>query len=119
MSKREQLLELISSFESCAVAFSAGVDSTVVAKAAQLALGDKAIATFTVNEDQMNDSLARNPILVTALNNTIGYSKAAAIAKQAYAENRPILDVALEKTDLSEDELRGLLDPAKLTEGGL
>ena len=42
--KREQLLALISSYESCAVAFSAGVDSTVVAKAAQLAIGDNAVA---------------------------------------------------------------------------
>ena len=42
--KREQLLRLINSFESCAVAFSAGVDSTVVARAAQLALGEQAVA---------------------------------------------------------------------------
>lgn len=43
-AKRGQLLELIESFGSCAVAFSAGVDSTVVAKAAQLSLGDSAVA---------------------------------------------------------------------------
>lgn len=42
--KREHLLSLIRSFESCAVAFSAGVDSTVVANAAHVALGDKAVA---------------------------------------------------------------------------
>ena len=44
IEQRERLLELMRSFESCAVAFSAGVDSTVVAKAAQVALGDRAIA---------------------------------------------------------------------------
>jgi uncharacterized protein len=44
VGKRDQLLELLRSFGSCAVAFSAGVDSTVVAKAAQLALGDCAVA---------------------------------------------------------------------------
>ena len=43
-TKRRRLVELIASFESCAVAFSAGVDSTVVAKAARLALGDAAVA---------------------------------------------------------------------------
>lgn len=43
-SQREMLIELLRSFGSCAVAFSAGVDSTVVAKAAQLALGEKAVA---------------------------------------------------------------------------
>ena len=44
VEKRDQLLMLIRSLESCAVAFSAGVDSTVIAKAAQLALGEKALA---------------------------------------------------------------------------
>ncbi len=40
----ERLVELIRGYASCAVAFSGGVDSTVVAKAAQLALGDRAVA---------------------------------------------------------------------------
>ena len=47
--KREQLLDLIRSFDSCAVAFSAGVDSTVLAEAAQLALGDRAVAVTGVS----------------------------------------------------------------------
>ncbi|HEY2841186.1 MAG TPA: ATP-dependent sacrificial sulfur transferase LarE [Pirellulales bacterium] len=44
IAKRDRLLELIRGFGSCAVAFSGGVDSAVVAKAAQLALGDQAVA---------------------------------------------------------------------------
>jgi uncharacterized protein len=48
-TKRERLLGLLRSFDSCAVAFSAGVDSTVVAKAAQLALGDRAVAVTGVS----------------------------------------------------------------------
>src|SRR5688500_1517037 len=43
-SKREQLLQLFSTYGSCAVAFSGGVDSAVVAQAAQLALGEGAVA---------------------------------------------------------------------------
>lgn len=43
-AKRDRLLELISGYGSCAVAFSGGIDSTVVAKAAHLALGDRAVA---------------------------------------------------------------------------
>jgi fumarate hydratase class II len=82
-------------------------------------LADNAIKGFTVNRDRMNDALARNPILVTALNPLIGYEKGAAIAKKAYREGRPILDVAAEMTDLSIDELRRLLDPKSLTEGGI
>ena len=77
-------------------------------------LADKAIAPFTVNQDHLNESLGRNPILVTALNPVIGYLKAAAIAKQAYKEKRPVIDIALEQTDLSRAELEELLDPRKL-----
>ncbi|WP_341501275.1 class II fumarate hydratase [Gallaecimonas sp. GXIMD4217] len=77
-------------------------------------LGDKAIAGFEVDQDKINASLDRNPILVTALNAEIGYQQAAAIAKQAYAEGRPILEVALEKTDIPEARLKKLLDPRKL-----
>jgi fumarate hydratase class II len=82
-------------------------------------LADNALQGFTVNRARMSDALARNPILVTALNPLIGYEKGAAIAKKAYREGRPILDVAAEMTDLSIDELRRLLDPKSLTEGGI
>ncbi len=78
-------------------------------------LADRAIAGFTVNRNRLGQALARNPILVTALNPVIGYEKAAAIAKRAYAESRPVLEVALEMTDLPEDELERLLDPGMLT----
>ncbi|MBW8182713.1 class II fumarate hydratase [Shewanella nanhaiensis] len=82
-------------------------------------LADKAIASFKVNEAQLQKALARNPILVTALNPIIGYAKAAEIAKKAYKEGRAVLDVAEEETEISRDELERLLDPAKLTLGGL
>ena len=80
-----------------------------------IALADKAISGFTVNQPNIDHSLDKNPILVTALNPVIGYEKAAAIAKQAYQQQRPVLDVALEHTDLTEEELKKLLDPARLT----
>jgi len=81
-------------------------------------LADRALAGFTVNYARLDDALARNPILVTALNPVIGYERGAAIAKKAYAEGRPILEVAAEMTGLSVDELRRLLDPKSLTAGG-
>jgi fumarate hydratase class II len=86
---------------------------------ASTCLADKAIAGFTVNQDKINDGLHRNPILVTALNLVIGYELGAAIAKKSYAEGRPVKDVAKEMTDLTEEELDRLLDPAALTEGGI
>ena len=82
-------------------------------------LADHAVAGFTVNRATLDEALARNPILVTALNPVIGYEKGAAIAKKAYTEGRPVLEVAAEMTDLSEEELKRLLDPAALTEGGI
>jgi fumarate hydratase class II len=82
-------------------------------------LADDAIAGFKVNKARIREALDRNPILVTALNPVIGYEKGAATAKQAYKEQRPILDVALETTGLSKAELRKLLDPLALTRGGI
>ncbi len=82
-------------------------------------LADSAIAGFTVNTDHINEALARNPILVTALNPVIGYEKGAATAKQAYREGRPIKDVARETTGLSDEDLNRLLDPLDLAKGGI
>jgi fumarate hydratase class II len=81
-------------------------------------LADKAIASFVVKEEKLQEALAKNPVLVTALNPVIGYLKAAEIAKQAYREGRPIIDVADEQTDLGRAELERLLNPEKLTHGG-
>lgn len=82
-------------------------------------LADDAIAGLKVREDRVKEALARNPILVTALNPVIGYEKGAAIAKQAYKQGRPVLEVAKEVTGLSEKVLKPLLDPAALAKGGI
>jgi fumarate hydratase class II len=83
------------------------------------ALADKAIATFKVREDNLEVALAKNPILVTALNPVIGYLKAADIAKKAYKEGEAIIDVAERETDLDRATLERLLNPTKLTKGGV
>ncbi|GAA3917550.1 class II fumarate hydratase [Luteimonas lutimaris] len=82
-------------------------------------LADTTIAGMKVRRDNVAAALDRNPILVTALNPIIGYEKAAAIAKRAYKEGRPVLDVALEDSGLPAAELRKLLDPKALTRGGI
>ena len=82
-------------------------------------LANKAIKTFKVNDQNISESLGKNPILVTALNREIGYEKAAQIAKKAYKEKRAIIEVAHEETGLSIKQLKILLNPAKLTKGGL
>ena len=82
-------------------------------------LADRAIAGFTVNLDNINRALDRNPILVTALNPVIGYELGAKVAKTAYAQGRAVKDVAREMTDLTDEELDRLLDPTALTKGGI
>ena len=82
-------------------------------------MADSAISGFTVNQQNIEGALGKNPILVTALNPVIGYELGAKIAKTAYAEGRAVLDVAEQMTDLSREELEKLLSPAKLTEGGI
>jgi fumarate hydratase class II len=91
---------------------------TLLGNAARL-FADKAIAGFTLNRERIASLVDKNLILVTALNPVIGYDKAALIAKKACAEGRSLKDVAAEMTDLSREELDRLLDPAKMTEGGM
>lgn len=85
----------------------------ILANSAKL-LATKAISTFEVNEENLQDILAYNPILVTSLNSIIGYEKAAEIAKYAYKTKRAIVDVAREMTDIDPEELSKLLDPKNL-----
>ncbi|MDF2180052.1 class II fumarate hydratase [Aliiglaciecola sp. CAU 1673] len=73
------------------------------------------IANFEVNHQQLEVALSRNPILVTALNEKVGYEQAAKIAKAAYEQGKPVIEVAKQMTDLDEEKLKALLDPSKLT----
>jgi len=82
-------------------------------------LKDKALHDIQVNADRLNEGVSKNPVLVTALNPELGYSKASEIAKEAYRSGRPVIDVAEEMSDLSREKLEELLDPLKLTRGGL
>ncbi|PVY75979.1 fumarase class II [Tamilnaduibacter salinus] len=92
--------------------------TSLLANASRM-LADKAIRGFTVNDRHLAEAVDRNPVLVTALNPEIGYARAAEIAKEAYASGRPIIDVADERTDLTREQLEGILSPIKLTRGGL
>lgn len=95
------------------------LDSIQLLSSVMNLLADKVFAGLVVKQERVREALARNPILVTALNPIIGYEKAAAIAKRAYKEQRPVLEVAVEDSGLSEAELKRLLDPAALTLGGI
>ncbi len=94
------------------------LQSLQIATNASIQLADKAIASFEINTEKLQETLEINPILVTALNSIVGYETGAAIAKKAYQTNKPVLDIAKELTDLDEETLKKYLNPALLTEGG-
>jgi fumarate hydratase class II len=81
-------------------------------------LARSTIAGFVVNRAGIDAALERNPMLVTALSPIVGYEAAAAIARKAYAEQRPVRDVAAEMTGIEPAQLERLLDPRRLTRGG-
>jgi fumarate hydratase class II len=95
------------------------LDSIALLSNAMRLLADRSIAGLRVRRDNVASALDRNPILVTALNPIIGYERAAAIAKRAYEEGRPVFDVALEDSGLPAASLKKLLDAAALTRGGI
>ncbi len=79
----------------------------------------KCVVGVTVNREKAEGWLAKNAILVTALNPVIGYLNGAAVAKEALASNRTIKDVVVEKGLLTAEEADRLLDARKMTEGGI
>lgn len=83
------------------------------------AFTDKCIVGLVANRERAEGWLARNPILVTALNPIIGYQKGAEVAKKSLAENRSLLEIVVELGYMSEDEARKALDATKMTEGGI
>jgi fumarate hydratase class II len=83
------------------------------------AFTDKCVVGVTANREKAEGWLARNAILVTALNPVIGYLKGAEVAKEAMATNRSIKEVVVEKGYLSTEEADRILDARKMTEGGI
>jgi fumarate hydratase class II len=80
---------------------------------------ERCVRGVKANREKAEGWLARNPILVTALNPVIGYQKGAEIAKEALASNRTIREVVVEKGYLTPEEADRLLDTRRMTEGGI
>ncbi len=83
------------------------------------AFTDKCVVGITANREKAEGWLAKNPILVTALNPQIGYLNGAAVAKESLATGKTIKEVVVEKGLLSGEEVDELIDARKLTEGGI
>lgn len=83
------------------------------------AFTEKCVVGVEANPEKAEGWLAKNAILVTALNPIIGYAKGAEVAKKAMATNRSILEVVVELGYMSEEEARSALDARQMTEGGI
>lgn len=83
------------------------------------AFTDKCVVGLVANRERAEGWLAKNPILVTALNPIIGYLKGAEVAKKALAENRSILDIVVELGYMTREEAEAALDARAMTEGGI
>jgi fumarate hydratase class II len=96
------------------------------------AFTERAVKGLTANREKVEGWLAKNAIIVTALNPVIGYAQGAALVKEALAKNASIKELAIEKANAGElkhrdadrpvtmDEIESALsDLRKLTEGGI
>jgi aspartate ammonia-lyase len=75
----------------------------------------KCIDGITVNEKTLQHYMETTVGIVTALNPILGYEKATELAAEAYKTNKGILEIIREKKILSEQQIKELLDPVKLT----
>ena len=80
-----------------------------------IALRTKCVDGISVNEKTLERYMATTVGIVTALNPVLGYEKATELASEAYATNKGILELVREKKLLTEQQIRDLLDPVKLT----
>jgi len=83
------------------------------------AFTDKCVVGIQANREKAEGWLAKNAILVTALNPVIGYMKGAEVAKEAMATNRTIKEVVVEKGYLTAKDADRILDARSMTEGGI
>ena len=86
---------------------------------ASTAFADKCVAGIKANVEKAEGWLAKNAILVTALNPVIGYAKGAEVAKEAMTAGLTVRQVVLEKGYLTPEEADKLLNVRALTEGGI
>ena len=75
----------------------------------------KAIDGLKANEKVLARYMDSTVGIVTALNPVIGYDKATELANEAYKSGKGLLEIIREKKILTEEQIKDLLDPAKLT----
>jgi aspartate ammonia-lyase len=82
---------------------------------ASIAFRTKCIDGITVNEHVLAHYMETTVGIVTALNPVLGYEKATELAGEAYRSGKGILEIIREKKVLTEEQIKELLDPVKLS----
>jgi aspartate ammonia-lyase len=80
-----------------------------------ISMRTKCVDGITVNEKILERYMETTAGIATALNPLLGYDKATELASEAYRTNKGILELVREKRLLTEQQIRDLLDPVKLT----
>ena len=83
------------------------------------AFTSKCVRGLQANPAKAEGWLARNAVLITALNPVIGYARGAEVAEEAMATGRTIHEVVIARGYLSDEEAGRLLDASGMTEGGI
>jgi fumarate hydratase class II len=93
------------------------IESVEIAAGAARALNENCVAGIRANRDRCRDYAENSAALVTALAPALGYDRAAAAAKTALAENRPLKKILVEQGLVPEADVDELLDLARLARG--
>ena len=91
------------------------IESQALLYSTSIAFRTKCIDGITVNEKELAHYMETTVGIVTALNPILGYEKATELANEAYKSGKGILEIIREKKVLSEQQIKELLDPVKLT----
>jgi aspartate ammonia-lyase len=92
-----------------------GLESQELLSNTSMAFRTKCIDGITVNENVLEHYMETTVGIVTALNPVLGYEKATELANEAYKSGKGILEIIREKKVLTEQQIKDLLDPVKLT----
>jgi fumarate hydratase class II len=91
------------------------LESIGLLAAATRVFAERCLAGMEANADVCQTTVEKSLAMATALNPYLGYEKAAAIAKEAFASGRTIREVCREKKVLSDEQLDEALDPWRMT----
>jgi aspartate ammonia-lyase len=91
------------------------MESQELLRNTSIAFRTRCVDGITVNEKVLEHYMETTVGIVTALNSVIGYDKATELAAEAYKTDKGILQVIREKNILTEQQIKDLLDPVKLT----